>query len=200
MCAVPIRAIQNSFDMVSFTLFGGSEVEMQPDSQVVITLFGGTEIYCPTVTQELIRLTEEDPPASPWSKRDALRRSNLYVTIFGGISINRPPLGREYMDLKNLIASGAIDLAEFQVLWMQHTSQPLRRYYRTVTLFGSCEQASPSKRAEMKEIDNLRQMNAITPEEHQSLQALIGEDRNVALNGLPQVAARFLPSASGSRA
>jgi hypothetical protein len=186
--------------MVTFTLFGGSEVEMQPDSQLVVTLFGGTEIYCPTVTQELIRRTEETSPSSPWSKRDAMRRSNLYVTFFGGISINRPPLGREYMDLKNLIASGAIDLRDFQVLWMQHTSQPLRRHYRTITVFGSCEQAAPSKRAEVKEIDNLRQTNAITAEEHKSLQALIGEDRNVALNGLPQIVARFLPSASGSRA
>ena len=58
----------------------------------------------------------------------------------------------------------------------------------------------PSKRAEMKEIDNLRQMNAITPEEHQSLQALIGEDRNVALNGLPQVAAKQLEAPRERRA
>ena len=180
--------------MVNLTVFSGAEIETQAEPQIIVTLFGVTEIYTPTVTQILLHQTQENPRTSPWSKKEqADQQKNIYITIFGVTSIYRPLLGREYMDLKNLLASGAIGLADFQVLWMQNTTQTYRSTYRTFTFFGVCGLEIPAKKVELKEIDRLLDTHVIQPDEHRFLKGLVSEDRSTALNDLPRLAGQFLP-------
>ena len=134
-------------------------------------------------------MTGESPRTSPWSKQEeAARRPSLYVTIFGGTLINRPPLAREYLDVRGLLAAGSIDPGDFQVLWLQHTTRPLRETFRTFTLFGSCELGVPGKLAEREALAGLEERNLITPPEHAELLNLVEEDRKAALGHLPQIA------------
>lgn len=175
--------------MTHFTIFGGAELEMQPDTQTVFTLFGGTDLACPTVAQTLLRMTGDSPRTSPWSRQEeAARRPSIYITIFGGTSLNRPLLAREYMDVKGLFAAGSIDPGDFQVLWLQHTSRPFREFFRTVTLFGACEIAVPGKKAEQKALAGLRERGLISQHELAELSGLIEEDRLTALAHLPRIA------------
>jgi len=183
--------------MVNLNLFSNAEIQMQAEPLVAITLCGNTEIYTPTVTQTLLQMSEEKPRSSPWShKEEAEFRKNHYITILGATSIYRPLLAREYMDLRNLLASGAIELSDFQVLWMQEAPRPFRKSFWALTLLGTCQHQVPANKEEMKELDRLMKANALQPGEYEYLRELINEDRTVALNGLPGACGRFLSGAS----
>lgn len=173
--------------MLTMTFCGGAEVEFQTGLQHVVTIFGGTDVFYPTVTESILQLSESAETERP--------KTPLIFTFCGGVAIRRPLLGREYMDLKRLLAPGGVVIEDFRVLWMQRTTRPLTESYRAITVFGACELVIPKKRHEMEELDRLARNDDIDRREYDALAELVGGERRGALSALPDIATRSLADA-----
>ncbi len=183
--------------MFHFTIFGGSEVTINGGGQLILTLCGGTDIRRPTLAKQIMQekhrlMTEQtvrpqgDEPSDVqgmlhFFDRRALgshrprRRSTFVLTICGGVEIKPPSIAEEFMEMRELVASGLITEEEWDQL--------IGRLYQfgelevsSFTLMGGMEEVSLSEAEELRKIQGANELGLISEDEQTALRSVVGRD------------------------
>lgn len=94
--------------MIHFCVMGGHEGRLSNERKVYFTLFGGCELTRPTLARQLAWQRQRsdrgryDPPKL------------FFLTICGGVEVRSPTLAEEFIDLRELIRSGALSNSDFE--------------------------------------------------------------------------------------
>ena len=131
--------------MIHVTIFGSHEGRLQPDKRFYLTLFGGCELVRPTIARQLLAQRQAQR-----ENRTASRKT-FFLTAFGGAEIKAPTLTEEFLDLREMIDSGLVSMAEWE-----RSMAELARGDGTVasfTIFGGFDECTLPK--EDDEIDSL---------------------------------------------
>jgi hypothetical protein len=154
--------------MIQVTIFGGHDGQLRYDKYVYITLFGGCEMVRPTIARQLVMARQPGGPDQP------KRRKPFFLTIFGGSEIKSPTLAEEFIDLRELIATGMLQVGD----WERALTDLARADtgVASFTLFGGFdERALPSEDEEVEGLALQRHLGNIPEPAGQILQFGIGQ-------------------------
>ncbi len=157
-----------SFVMIQFCIMGGYEGLIRPDKKIYVTLMGGCELKKPTVARQILthRRHESEGPLRP--------RRQFFLTIMGATEILCPTLAEEFIDLREMIHSGTLAMADFDRaladLARSETS------YASFTLMGGFSESElPTEEKEIESLALQRHLGNISEEAGQVLQFGIGQ-------------------------
>ncbi len=176
--------------MFHFTLFGGSEVKLDGSSKLVVTMFGGTDLHRQTLAKRIMRekqLAEHEARLSREHNTAGLaafqasrraRNTAFVLTMFGAVEIKPPSLTEEFMDMRELIASGLVSESEWDQLVGRLYESGDQESCASLTMFGSLEDSKLSEDEELKKIKSAQELGILTPDEELALRAVVGRDAN----------------------
>ena len=152
--------------MIQATIFAGHDGELRFDKAFYLTLFGGTDLIRPTMARRILMQRED-------RRFDAPRRKPFFLTVFAGVEIKAPTLAAEFIDLTEMLKSGALVMAD----WDRALSELGRSQdsIATLTLFaGFDECVVPSEEEEIDSLAIQCHLGNIADSARQVLQAGIG--------------------------
>ncbi len=154
--------------MVQVTMFGGHDGRLRYDKWLYITMFGGVELVRPTVARQILADRQNS------SEQGSRKRKPFFFTAFGGADIKAPTLAEEFIDLQEMLRSGALTAAE----WERALSDLGRDEtgVGSFTIFGGFdERAIPSEDEEVDSLAVQRHLGNIPEPAAQVLQYGIGQ-------------------------
>ena len=154
--------------MIQVTIFSGRSGELSLDISFYLTLFGGFELTRPTIARQIL------------ARRQAQRQGRLpgprpfFLTIFGGGSIKCPTLAAEFIDMKETICGGHLDMADWErAMGDLGPGEPI---FGSFTLFGGLDESGlPSEEQEIDSLAVQRHLGNISESAGQVLQYGIGQ-------------------------
>ena len=173
--------------MIHFTIFGGTEAQLNPNTRVSLTLFGGTELKSPTLARKILH-SKRQSRSEPYGGKFSMRNRCLVVTVFGATEVKCPTLAEEFLDLKALLASEQIDASEWDRAVTRLSEEGSDVDFITLTLFGGFGLEYPSKSSELERIDKHADLGLITQREQNALSELAEYDPRDARTMLTQMA------------
>ena len=94
--------------MIQVTIFAGHEGRLRYDKWFYLTLFAGCDLVRPTVARQLLMRRHAEQEG-----RVAMRKP-FFLTIFGGVDIKSPTLAEEFIDLREMVHGGALDMDDWE--------------------------------------------------------------------------------------
>ena len=161
--------------MLKVTIFAGHDGQLPMDRCVYLTLFGGCDLTRPTIARQILarrqaeqqRRNQPATTAPGWSKP-------VFITIFGGVDINAPTLAAEFIDLREMLESGLLTLADWDRAMADLAGTDSGVIAFTIFAgFGECE--LPSEDAEVDSLAVQRHLGNIPESASQVLQYGIGQ-------------------------
>lgn len=154
--------------MIQVTVFSGRSGELRMDNSFYLTLFGGFELTRPTVARQIL------------ARRQAQRQGHLpgprpfFLTIFGGGVIKCPTLAAEFIDLKETLSGGLLDMSDWKAAMGDlDRNGPI---FGSFTLFGGLDESKlPSEEQEIDSLAVQRHLGNIPESASQVLQYGIGQ-------------------------
>ena len=94
--------------MFQITAFGGHDGQFRQERKFYLTICGGLELVRPTIARQLLsrsrsRSSADETPPRPF-----------FLTLMGATEIKCPTLAAEFIDLRELLRSGALSRADFE--------------------------------------------------------------------------------------
>ncbi len=157
--------------MIHVCVCSGHEGELKHDKRFYLTLFGGCTLTGLTIARQVLvaRRARENGRGG--------RAKPFFLTICGGGEIKVPTLAEEFVDLRELLQSGALTLAE----WDRALSDPdgVEASISSLTLFGGFNEcALPTENEEVEGIARHRHLGTITERAGKVLQLAVGQRRS----------------------
>lgn len=172
--------------MVRICMFGGQGGTLTYSRyKVYITIFGGCEIKRGSIASQVVSMRSRSAFGGP-------PRVAFFVTLFGGTEIQWPTLVEEYLELMDVLRTGAIDLEEWSRVAAQIVSDE-QFNIGTLTLFGSCDTSAAV--GEDEELDRLAlasQLGQIPETAREILMTGVGQHGSARINAVRQAAAATL--------
>lgn len=169
--------------MLRFCMFGGYEGPLTPDHRCYVTLFGACELKAPTLARRLIAVRHGET-------RQARNARQVFVTLFGSTEIKSPTLAEEFIDLKEAVRGGLLDLDR----WEQYVAEletVQSRSFLTFTLFGALSETElPSEDEEVESLALQRHFGNIGEDSGRLLEMGVGQagvNRRTVLHGALRV-------------
>lgn len=174
--------------MFHFTIFGGSEVTLSGTCKIIVTIFGGTDIRKPTLAKRLMQeklsyQAEAETAPKPATIGDLLmglsrprRRGHFILTMFGAAEIKPPSLAEEFIDMRELIASGLVGESTWDQLVGRLYQMGDMDGISSCTLFGAMGEEPLADEEEIKRIQSARELGLITSDEERALRSVVGRD------------------------
>lgn len=154
--------------MIQLCMFSGHEGRWRPDQKLYFTMFGGCALTRPTVARQILadREWQADPRRSP--------QRTFFLTVFGGVVIRSPTLSEEFIDLRQILDSGALSLTDYEraiaVLGRSESS-----IYPLTVFGGFVECQLPSENVEVDSLALQRHVGNIPDSAGRVLQLGIGQ-------------------------
>lgn len=154
--------------MIQVTVFSGRSGELRMDSSFYLTLFGRFELTRPTIARQILAKRQAQRPGHLPSARP------FFLTIFGGGTIKSPTLAAEFIDLKETISSGLLEMADWERAMSDLAQgEPILGSF---TLFGGLDESGlPSEAQEIDSLAVQRHLGNIPESASQVLQYGIGQ-------------------------
>lgn len=154
--------------MIQICIMGGQGGLLRPEKRFFLTLMGGCELQVPTVARQILaaRRRPESVPRPP--------RTQYFVTIMGATEIKLPTLAAEYVDLRELLGSGALTMSDWDrgladVVQTEH-------HIASFTLMGGFEDSVlPAEDEEIESLALQRHMGNVSDSAGRVLQLGIGQ-------------------------
>jgi hypothetical protein len=173
--------------MFHFTMFGGADVKMDGTPKVIITIFGGTDVHRQTLAKRIMRekhlsaaerANAPHPNPNPFAYRPQRRQRNgcFMLTLFGGVDLKPPSIAEEFMDMREVIASGMVSSAEWDELVARIYELGDQEGHASLTMFGAMEESALSEQDEVKKIKSARDLGIISDDEELALRGVVGRD------------------------
>jgi hypothetical protein len=175
--------------MIKITVFSGHEGQLRWDTSFYLTLFGGVDLVRPTVARQILTAKTQQQPPLVGADRDGglVGRAEqarfgpppykthrpFFLTVFGGVDIKSPTLAAEFMDLREMVRSGSLTLADWDrsIAMLAHADFAPASF----TLFGGFDECSlPSESDEVDSLALQQHMGNIPSKSGQVLQMGIG--------------------------
>jgi len=153
--------------MIQFCVMGGYEGRIRSEAKVYVTFMGGCELKRATVARQILtqRLHERE------GKTQAPRQ--FFLTIMGGVQITCPTLAEEFIDLREMINSGALSMDDWD-----RAMADLGRSDISIASFtlmgGFAENELPSEEQEIESLAVQRHLGTISDSAGQVLQFGVG--------------------------
>ena len=163
--------------MIQATIFSGRSGELRLDNSFYLTFFGGFELHRPTIARQILVRRQ-----AAHEHRSTVQRP-FFLTIFGGGTIKCPTLAAEFIDLKETIAGGLLDMSD----WDRAMADLSRAdaAFGSFTLFGGLDECKlPTEEEEIDSLAVQRHLGNISEDAGQVLQFGIGQsgsERNATL-------------------
>ena len=154
--------------MIQATIFSGRTGELRLDNSFYITVFGGFELTRPTIARQLLARRQAS------REQYASRPRPFFLTIFGGGTIKCPTLVAEFIDLKEMIAGGVLEMSD----WERSMADIGRGEvaFGSFTLFGGLDECKlPSEEEEIDSLAVQRHLGNIPESAGSVLQFGIGQ-------------------------
>ena len=154
--------------MIQVTIFSGRSGELRLDTTVYITLFGGFALTRPTVARQILARRQEQRQGNRTQSRP------FFLTIFGAGAITSPTLAAEFIDLKETLSGGLLDMAEWEAAMGEvGRGVPI---FGSFTLFGALDETGlPSEEQEIDSLAVQRHLGNIPESAGKVLQYGIGQ-------------------------
>ena len=184
--------------MFHFTIFGASEVTLSGQGQCIVTLFGGTEVRKPTLAKRLMQERhalsnrKSDPDYNPNNvdkvlnvlqgntptglPRTEKRHRTFLLTIFGAVELRPPSIAEEFMDMRELVSSGLIDVDEWDQLVGRLYQMDDLDSVSSFTLFGGMGEVAINQEEEITKIHSAVGLGLIAEDEARALRSVVGRD------------------------
>ena len=153
--------------MIQFCIMSGYEGRIRPEPKIYVTFMGGCDLKRATVARQILtqRLHERE------GKTRAPRQ--FFLTVMGGVDITCPTLAEEFIDLREMINSGALSMDD----WDRAMSD-LGRSDVSIASFtfmgGFAENELPSEEQEIESLAVQRHLGTISDSAGQVLQFGVG--------------------------
>jgi len=153
--------------MIQVTVFSGHEGLLRNDRLFYLTLFGGCDLVRPTVARQILARSRE--------RRDMVpMRRPFFLTIFGGVDIKAPTLAQEFLDFREMLHSGLLQLDQLDG-WLAEL-QDSDGSVGSFTLFGGFDEcALPTENEEIDSLGVQRHLGNVSEEACRVLQLGIGQ-------------------------
>ena len=154
--------------MIQFCIMGGYEGLIRPERKLYFTFMGGADLCRPTVARQILAQRQNAAkglPKAPWQ---------YFITIMGGVDIQSPTLAEEFIDLREMIQSRALTMADWDQAMADLTSTDVS--VGSFTLMGGfSENSLPSEDQEIEGLAVQRHMGNISDRATEVLQYGIGQ-------------------------
>lgn len=153
--------------MIQVAIMGGHGGELRPDKRIFITLMGGAELTMPTVARQILS-------AKGRKGVETAPTTQFFLTIMGGTEIRLPTLTAEFLDLREIIRSGELSLADWDRAMIDIGRS--RSNVASFTLMGGFEDGClPAESAEIDALAIQRHLGNISDSAGRVLQLGIGQ-------------------------
>lgn len=154
--------------MFQVCIMAGHEGRLRSEKKIHLTLMGGMGLIRPTVARQLLARRQQQGAGQSKPQRQ------FFLTIMGGVEIKSPTLAEEFIDLRELLASGALNMDEWE-----HGMVELGRsdtLIASFTLMGGFEECSlPTENQEVDSLALQRHLGNISEGAGQVLQLGFGQ-------------------------
>ena len=154
--------------MIQFCIMSGHEGLLPTERKFFFTLMGGCSFRRPTVARQILAARRNEAEGNPRAPRQ------FFLSIMGGVDINCPTLAEEFIDLREMIQSGALSMSD----WDQAMAD-LGRTDASIGSFtlmgGFSENSLPSENQEIESLAVQRHLGNISEEAGTILQFGIGQ-------------------------
>ncbi len=155
--------------MVHFCIFGGYEGPLSPEKKCCFTLFGGCALRRPTLARQLIAARQIRDGNAPIPKL-------VFITIFGATEIKCPTLAEEFLDLREAVATGALDPAQWD-FYLAELDRWQSSAVMALTLFGAFSESElPAEKDEIESLALQRHLGQIDDDSGRILEMGIGQN------------------------
>lgn len=154
--------------MIQFCIMSGYEGMVRPEARFFITLMGGCSLRRATVARQILTARRNEAEGRPKAPRQ------FFLTIMGGVEITCPTLAEEFIDLREMIQSGALSMSD----WDQAMSDLSRSDVSigSFTLMGGLsENQLPTENEEIESLAVQRHLGNISEQAGSVLQFGIGQ-------------------------
>jgi len=154
--------------MIQFCIMSGYEGRVRAERKLYVTLMGGCELKRATVARQILsqRLNEREGKTHP--------PRQFFLTIMGGVAIRCPTLAEEFIDLREMINSGALSMDDWD-----RAIADLGRSDVSIASFtfmgGFSENALPEEEEEIESLAVQRHLGTISDSAGQVLQFGVGQ-------------------------
>lgn len=183
--------------MFHFTIWGGSDIRLNEEENIVVTVWGGTVIYLPTIAEKMMRIKKHDATPASYPLE---RRANV-ITFMGDTSYRQPTIAREIEEMIQLRDSNAISNEEVPHYWKRAMEEKDLDVFETITIMGGAGEEKPGRKEELKAMERLCLKGVVSSEELQDFENMLSGEFPKAKIGFLQTKLRELlqPPAIPSR-
>lgn len=154
--------------MLQCCIFGGYEGALGPERRCYLTLFGGCTLHRPTLARQMITARQSD-------RRRVHASRVIFFTMFGTTEIKCPTLAEEFIDLREAVASGTLDLNQWDS-YVVELENWQSSSFMSFTLFASlAESALPSDNDEVESLALQRHLGNINGDGGRILEMGVGQ-------------------------
>jgi hypothetical protein len=153
--------------MFHVTIMSGYEGIIRPERKIYLTLFGGADFKRATVARQLLarRAQQREHVSGP--------PRQFFLTICGGVEIKVPTLAEEFLDLRELMHSGALSMSDWDKALADLRSDVA---IASFTLMGGMSECTlPEESEEIEALALHRHLGNISEPASQVLQYGIGQ-------------------------
>jgi len=93
--------------MIQFCIMGGYEGRIKPEPKFYVTFMGGCELKRETVARRILAQRSQEREGKTRPPRQ------FFLTIMGGVDIRCPTLAEEFIDLREMMNSGALSMDDW---------------------------------------------------------------------------------------
>ncbi len=153
--------------MIQLCAFGGYEGPLRREKKCFLTVFGGSDLNRPTLARQLISAQAQKDGKGAASKM-------IFLTLFGSTSIKCPTLAEEYLDLKQSVENGSLELGDWRN-YISELDQFQSSSLMSLTLFGSfAEHTLPTENEEVEGLALQRHFGNISDDSGHVLELGVG--------------------------
>jgi hypothetical protein len=154
--------------MLQVCLFGSHDGPLSPEKKCIFTLFGGCTLKRPTLARQMIAAQRVGEGKAP-------RPKMIFITLFGGTSIQCPTLAEEYIDMREAVRSGAINMERWD-FYMAELDRWESSALMSLTLFGGFSETDiPDEDVEIEGLALQRHFNNLDEESGRILEMGVGQ-------------------------
>ena len=154
--------------MLQFCVFGGHEGLLSPEKKCFLTVFGGCTLKRPTLARQMMA-------AQRGAEGRIQRPKMIFITLFGSTSIVCPTLAEEYIDMREAVRGGAIDMERWD-FYLAELDRWESSSLMSMTLFGSLSETDvPDEDTEIEGLALQRHFNNIGEESGRILEMGVGQ-------------------------
>lgn len=155
--------------MLQFCMFGGYEGVLGAQRRCFVTLFGGCVLKAPTLARQLVAANRGEIRSQQQSRQ-------VFITLFGATEIKLPTLAEEFIDLREAVQAGALDINR----WSEYVNELDHVHangFFTFTLFGGLsEMELPSEDEEVESLALHRHFGNIGEDSGRVLEMGVGQN------------------------